>query len=360
MPVNYSPDLRLRELEKLLLNTMHYPENCKKDSYRGVWTKQELAERISELFDLPRVLTTKTIENDLKKMEEDYNAPIDKKDIYLPSYKGSSQGKNVKKVGYFYYDTEKTIFSNNNLTQEDLKNLRSVVEMLKQFKGFRYFEDIGVLIDKLELKASKNKNSSIIFETVDSFSGLEYIEYIAKAIKEKQVLKIKYQPFYEKDYKTYTIHPYQLREFNNRWFVLAHTEEFEERKLGVYGLSRIIEIPTFLASNYINEHQKLIENYFEHIIGVTNYLNSPVEHIIFEVFGTRARYVSTKPWHSSQKLIKENENSSLFSIDVKINNELLALILQFGEDLKVVEPLELVEIVQKKLLNSIKMYNEQP
>ena len=66
------------ELVKLLKNTMHYPENCKIEEYRGFWTKKELAEKISEIFDLERILSEKTIENDLKKMELDYNAPIKK------------------------------------------------------------------------------------------------------------------------------------------------------------------------------------------------------------------------------------------------------------------------------------------
>jgi len=357
MPVSYSPDLRLKELEKLFLNSMHYPESCQKEEYKGVWTKKELAIKISEIFDLERTITTKTIENDLKKMEEDYNAPIDKKDIYLPSWNGQANGRNVKKVGYFYYDINKTIWNNNNLSQTDLKNLRTVVDMLKQFKGFKYFEDVDVLVDKLELKASKNNHASIIFETIDEFTGLEHVDLIASAIKNSKVLKIKYQPFYESKPVTYTIHPYQLREYNNRWFVLAHTEEFEERKLGVYGLSRITEEPKLIVKTFIKTYTNLVKNYFKDIIGVTNFLDKNVEHIVFETYGMRANYIKTKPWHPSQQIVSETADSSTFSLDIKINNELIALILQFGLDIKILEPASLQNSIVAKLKKAAALYD---
>lgn len=357
MPVSYSPDLRLKELEKLFLNTMHYPEGCQKEEYKGVWTKQELAEKISEIFNLERTISTKTIENDLKKMEEDYNAPIDKKNIYLQGFKVKSNGTNVKKIGYFYYDTEKTIFNNNNLSQADLKNLRTVVDMLKQFKGFKYFEDVDVLVDKLELKASKNNHASIIFETIDEFTGLEHVDLIASAIKNSKVLEIKYQPFYENKPATFTIHPYQLREYNNRWFVLAHTEEFEERKLGVYGLSRIIEEPKLIGKTFIKSHTNLVKNYFKDIIGVTNFLDKNIEHIIFESYGIRANYIKTKPWHPSQQIVSETADSCTFSLDIKINNELIALILQFGLDIKIIAPASLQNLIIDKLKKAVDIYD---
>jgi predicted DNA-binding transcriptional regulator YafY len=357
MPVSYSPDLRLKELEQLLLNTMHYPEGCQKEEYKGVWTPEELAEKISELFDLKKTISTKTIVNNLKKMEVDYNAPIDKKDIYVPSWNGKANGKNVKKVGYFYYDTTKTIFSNNNLSQADLKNLRTVVDMLKQFKGFKYFEDVDVLVDKLELKASKNNHASIIFETIDEFTGLEHIDIIASAIKNSKVLKIKYQPFYESKPVTYTIHPYQLREYNNRWFVLAHTEEFEERKLGIYGLSRITEEPKLIAKTFIKTYTNLVKTYFKDIIGVTNFLDNKVEHIVFEAYGMRANYIKTKPWHPSQQIVSETADICTFSLDIKINNELIALILQFGLDIKILEPASLQNTIVDKLKKATELYD---
>jgi predicted DNA-binding transcriptional regulator YafY len=232
-----------------------------------------------------------------------------------------------------------------------------VVDMLKQFKGFKYFEDVDVLVDKLELKASKNNHASIIFETIDEFTGLEHIDLIASAIKNSKVLKIKYQPFYESKPVTYTIHPYQLREYNNRWFVLAHTEEFKERKLGVYGLSRITEEPTLIAKTFIKTYTNLVKTYFKDIIGVTNYLDNNVAHIVFEAYGMRANYIKTKPWHPSQQIVSETADTCTFSLDIKINNELIALILQFGLDIKILEPASLQNTIVDKLKKATALYD---
>lgn len=358
MPVSYSPDLRLKYLEKLLKDKSHYPEKCNVDEYRGYWTKEELAIKISEIFELTRTLSEKTIENDLKKMDIDYNAPIDKKIISLPSFKNNNQGKHVNKIAYFYFDDGKSIFDNNNLSKEDLKSLRTVVGMLKQFKGFKYFEDIDLLIGKLETKVTKSTFDQIIFDTLDEYSGSEHIDIVATAVKEKKALIINYKPFSESVEKTYTIHPYQLREYNNRWFVLAHTEEFSERKVGVYGLGRITKEPEFSNSpkGFNNEFAEQTATYFNDIIGVTNFLDKNVERIVFEVYGLRANYIVTKPWHQSQKLIEDTPDKKTFSINVKINPELIALILQFGKDLKILQPEELKITIANEFENAVQLY----
>lgn len=359
MPVNNSPDLRIRELDRLLSKKHHSPEGCNIAEYQGCWTKDELAKTVSENLDLGKIISTKTIENDIDKMEKHYGAPIDKKNIFLPSYNTSEsrKGKNVKKVGIFYWDRSRNIFNNNNLSKEEYNSLRSVIDILKQFKGLNNFEDVGSLIEKLEIKAVKSKSPSIFFETVDNYSGLEHVSILAHAIKKELVVSIQYQAFNEEESTTYTIHPYQLKEYKNRWFVLAYTEEFNERALGVYGLSRITQEPDYLHKNYKKPELKRIKKYFKDIIGVTNYENEPIEQIIFKATGNRRFYVKTKPWHSSQNIIEESTNSTLFSIHVKQNNELIAHILSFGKDVQIIEPPQLRDKIKALLSQAIKGYN---
>jgi len=357
MPVSYSPDIRIRELEKLFQNTQHYPEGTIFNDYNGLWTKKDLAEKISSVFDLKKIISEKTIENDLRKMEEDYNAPIEKRNVRVKVFTEDGEEKFVTKIAYYYYDTSISIFNNNNLGVKDLKNLRTVIGMLEQFKGFKHFEDISLLIDKLEIKSFKNTKPDIFFDTVDSYTGIEHIDSIAKAVKEKKTLKIKYKPFDSKSAVELTIHPYQLREFNNRWFVLASTDEYKERNLGIYGLGRILEEPQKLNIKFLNVKPELINNYFKDIIGVTNFIDKQVENIKFEIFGNRAFYVKTKPWHPSQQIVANNKDSKIFTLRVKINNELIALILSYSNDIKILSPDNLKEIIQEKLKQAMVLYD---
>ena len=357
MPDNQSPDLRIRELDKLLKNKFHRPEGCQTSDYAGIWTKQELAETVSQNLDLDRIISTKTIENDLKKMEKYYNAPIDKKDIFLPKFnEKTNELRNVKKIGYFYLDNSEGIFNNNNLTISELSSLRKVIELLKQFKGLQNFEEIEHLLNKLEIKVTKSKNPTIFFDTVDDYTGHHHVTTIANAINKKIPISIAYKAFNEHQTKTYTLHPYQLIEFNNRWFVLAATEEFSD-SLGVYGLSRIEREPEYLPTPFKKAISEEIKMYFKDIIGVTHLKEAPLEQIIFKAFKGRAAYIKSKPWHTSQNIIEEQEEHTTFSIHVKQNKELIAHILSFGGDVQVLQPKTLKKEVHKQLTKALRHYD---
>ena len=52
-------------------------------------------------------------------------------------------------------------------------------------------------------------------------------------------------------------------------------------------------------------------------------------------------YIDTKPFHGSQKKIEITEKFTLISLDVKVNYELESKILQHGEKIQVLEPIDL-------------------
>ncbi|MBA4155693.1 WYL domain-containing protein, partial [Flavobacterium sp.] len=59
-----------------------------------------------------------------------------------------------------------------------------------------------------------------------------------------------------------------------------------------------------------------------------------------------------KPIHGSQK-IKDN----ILTIQVKLNYELESLILSFGENMKILEPIDLKHNIIKRLKNTINEYS---
>ena len=358
MPISNSPDIRIKKYDELFKGTFERsslpPNSYIFNDYNidGIWTKEELAEVISDILEMDRVISTRTVSNDLKKLDKEYKAPIESKKMKVVN----KDGKEVNNMVFFYWDKEKGVFNNNNLSADDLEKLRSVTSILEQFKGFTYFEDVSNLIDRLENKISKIETPEIFFETVDDLVGIDKIDDIARAIKGKKVLKIEYKVFGETDNMILTVHPYQLREYNNRWFLLAYTEEFKERKIGTYGLDRIQKIEIIHNKKIRLTDKKITASYFKDIIGVTNYLDKEVEEIIFEVKKPRSNYVITKPWHTSQKIKRETDNSVVFSINVKQNKELESLILSFGSDIVVKAPKSLMDKISNKLIDTIKLY----
>ncbi len=341
MPVKTKQIARYRIIDECLSNKKHIPSTSDNPEDIGIWSLDDLMDAVKEKLDAD--VSDRTIKDDLKQMRDNidlaYYAPI----------------ANKYGVGYYYDDTKEKPYR---ITQiplgpAEISALQQVIELLHQFKGFRYFEDAEGLIFNIEEKVNRSEFSDVQFDVLPDYRGLEFIDPIKKAINQQKVLKMTYKAFYEETEIPRHIHPYLLKEYNNRWFVYAYTNEYKGE--GVYGLDRIIKLET-TNKRYKKPNKKKIINYFKDIIGVTNLEDREIEDIIIRLTRERANYLITKPIHKSQKIIKENKNFVWFQFRLKPNNELTALFLSFGKDAVVEKPKSLALEIKKILEDTLSQY----
>lgn len=202
MPVNRNALIRYRTID-----------NCLRNKYRQ-WTLDDLIEACSEaLYEyegIDKGVSRRSVQMDLQMMRSEklgYNAPI----IVLD------------KKYYTYEDPDYSI-TNIPLTDQDLGKLTEVVEILRQFKGFTHFNELNGMVQRLEdrIHTAKTKQAPIIdLEKNDNLKGLEWIDAIYQAILKKKAISLTYQSFKAREANTFTFHPYFLKEYRNRWFVLG-------------------------------------------------------------------------------------------------------------------------------------------
>lgn len=323
MPLNKNALIRYRTIDK-----------CLQNKYRQ-WTLEDLIEACSDAlyeFEGKKVsISKRTVQLDIQTMRSEklgYNAPIE---VYDKKF-------------YRYADEDFTI-TDIPLTETDMNVLTETVEMLKQFKDFSLFSEVSDIIQRLEDKiyVEKTNNQPIIhFDRNESLKGIHFLETLYQAILKKIVLKIEYQSFKSREPRTYTFHPYLLKEFNNRWFLVGKHDA--DSPLINFALDRMIKVDFDLNIPYLEEHIDADE-YYKDVIGVTVNQGNRAENVVFWVDNANAPYVKTKPLHSSQKIVEEQENGTVFQIKVKPNLELERMILGFGDSLEVISP--------KKLRNRI-------
>ena len=172
-------------------------------------------------------------------------------------------------------------------------------------------------------------------------------------MKKKHPVQLHYIPFDAQEIIT-LFHPYILKEYNNRWFVYGHSDCFNNN--GVYALDRIMAIEMKYLNSFKEANAKIISTYFNNIIGVTN-TGNPVEEIIFTVCTPRCKYVNSKPFHESQRILKHNASYTRYVLKLRINNELIASLLSFGPDLIVEEPLILATEMARLTAKMYKNYH---
>ncbi len=196
---------------------------------------------------------------------------------------------------YYLYDDPDYSITNIPLTDQDLGKLTEVVEILRQFKGFNHFQELSGMVQRLENKiysAKTNQEPVIDFEKNDNLKGLEHIETLYQAIIKKCAVTICYQSFKAREANTFHFHPYYLKEYRNRWFVIGINKK--NAPIMNLALDRIISIES-CDIRYVAKQNFNLTAYLNDVIGVTVNQNGVPEKVVIHADNQTAPYIITKP-----------------------------------------------------------------
>ncbi|HWY36404.1 MAG TPA: WYL domain-containing protein, partial [Nitrosopumilaceae archaeon] len=224
-------------------------------------------------------------------------------------------------------------------------------------KGFGYFQELNNMVTRLEDKLYKQQHkgkSYIDFEKNDLLKGLQHIDPLHKTILNKRTIEITYQSFKAKLPQLIVFYPYLLKEYRNRWFLLG-----ANRKGKVTMILALDRIEHFTENDTEKYHKAAfdVSNYFDNVIGVSKMPSQIAQTIILKITKEHAPYIITKPLHPSQKILKEDEGGTIFSIEVIWNFELEREILGFGEHIKVLSPKRLSGKIQSRFKKTLDTYD---
>lgn len=333
MAVNKNALIRYKTIDK-----------CLQNNFRD-WTLDDLikacSDALNEYEGKDMDVSKRTIQLDIQIMRSDklgYNAPIV---VYDRKF-------------YRYEDPDYSIV-NIPVTDKDIKVMSEAIQLLKQFKDFSLFKEMDGVLQRLEdsVYSSQQNNRPIIhLDKNEQLKGLEFIDVVYEAIQYKMVIAVTYRSFFALKSSVMTVHPQLLKEYNNRWFLLAIHNE----KHLTLALDRIISIEKVKTVPYRDLH---IDGdvYYKDVVGVT-VTHARAERIQFWIDKKNAPYVITKPFHKSQRIIEEHEDGVIFNVFVQINFELERMILGFGDAIEVLKPEKLRTRILNKLNASVQHYNE--
>lgn len=324
-------------------------DKCLQNRYRQ-WTLDDLIEACSDtLYEYEGKdsnVSKRTIQLDIQLMRSDklgYNAPIE---VYDKKY-------------YRYENPEFTI-TDIPLNESDMNVLTETVEMLKQFKDFSLFSELGGIIQRLEDKiyTEKTHQPAIIhLDKNDQLKGLVHLDSLYQAILKKMVLNINYQSFKASKSEVITFHPFILKEYNNRWFLVG--KKIKNGHIVTLALDRIIDFEYDSKIEFIEDTFDG-DAYYKNTIGVTVLDEKFVSNIVLKVDNKTAPYVLTKPLHCSQKLQQTLADGAItIELQVHQNYELERLILGFGDSIQVLAPISLKRRMKEKFQNGLDLYKSQ-
>lgn len=277
------------------------------------------------------------------------------------AYMESSKGWNAPIKRYYeghrcYYRYEDVNFSINkrDFSEAELNTLDEALIMLNRFNGEAGFDWVSEFVANFEDKLGRKKNTKAVigYEKNPFLTGINYLSVLYNYIVNKQVVKIAYQHF-TKGEMNYIMHPYYLKQYNNRWFLFGITEQVKD-VLTNLPLDRITSIE--LANiPYIPNTTFDFEEYFEDVVGVSVPREGEPLNVLLKFDKKRYPYVVTKPLHPSQKEI-DRENC-IIQLNVFLTPELESLIFSFGDHVEVLQPTILREAFREKTQKLLEKYN---
>jgi len=340
MPTNKNALIRYKYLDRLLSDYHHF------------YDIHDLTEKVNDMLyedGFPEV-TQRCIEKDINTLEyAPFSAPIER------FYKS---GKRC-----IHYENRSFSIFKKEISREEQNLLREVLSTIGQFDGldnFGWLEDfkIGLRIEERRqiISFSNNKyltNSNLLGKLFDIISN-------------EVVIKLSYHTFSDETIRSIDFHPYLLKQYNDRWFLLGAADS--DQKMLTFALDRIDKVEPLPEKKYIECPEDIYER-FDDIVGVTLYEDREVEHIIFWVSDYSKDYIITKPIHESQKSLRNNAidtllkkypnigSGGIFSIDCIPNYELIRELCSFGKELIVLEPSSIKDEIFKRISLMVKEYS---
>ena len=192
----------------------------------------------------------------------------------------------------------------------------------------------------------------IILEEIPS--SQDYLRTIINAMKEGKMLEMEYQKFKDSQKFRVVIAPYCVKLFKQRWYVAGKPSDAQKPK--IYALDRIHELLQ-TRRNFIIPEKFDAKDYFYNWFGIVHDdINYKPETIRLKVWDKQRNYFTTLPLHHSQKEIEHHDDWSIFEYFMAPTWDLEQELLQYNDNVEVLEPQSLRDQMIEHAGNILELY----
>lgn len=201
------------------------------------------------------------------------------------------------------------------------------------------------------LNESTDLRDRILFEKIPS--SQKWLPVIVNAMRDGKAVEITYQSFWRDEANTFTLHPYCLKLFKQRWYVLGMSDGYtspriyalDERMIDVIPLKRALKKPAkFDAADFFSKY-----------FGVT-LDDRKASTVRIRVAAGQVKYLESLPLHDSQVLVERTPEYSIFEYHLVPTYDFRQEILRHGPDMEVLEPEDFRNEVKDAVAQMYKNY----
>jgi len=225
------------------------------------------------------------------------------------------------------------------ISQNEMENMnfQRMIEAFDMFNSLNLAQDLTPFIH-LEKRRPQG---------TDNLYGLLH------AIKNKLQIKFSYQKFWEDEITERTAEPYALKEFKNRWYILA--KDSKDGNIKSFALDRLTNLDITKRKFESPKTYNIEENY-RYCFGIIRPNHEEPQEIILSFDPFQGKYIKTLPLHNTQEVLVDTEDELQIKLKLCITLDLIMELLSFGNNMKVLSPKSLITEIKKTHERAFRQY----
>lgn len=249
--------------------------------------------------------------------------------------------------------------------QRDLKDIESIFEVEIKFdfrrKIYAINEDESSEMSQRRmealdvfnaLKIGESSSKSIHFEKRKP-QGTENLHGLLHAIKNQRQISFTYQKYWEVELTHRTVEPYALKEFRNRWYVLA--KDLKDQQVKSFAFDRLTELE--INKKRFQPQQNFdVNEYYKFCFGIISPSDHELQEVILSFDPFQGKYIKSLPLHETQEVLVDNEKEVRIKLKIYLTHDFLMEILSHGENVKVIQPASLISSLKHSYKNALRHY----
>ncbi len=249
--------------------------------------------------------------------------------------------------------------------QRDLNDIRLLFNFDVQYDPsqkvyFIYFDEQAELNERI-LEAFETFNALNISDRLSGHihfekrkpRGTENLYGLLHAIKNKVHIKFTYQKYWENELTERMVKPYALKEFKNRWYVLAN--DLKDNKVKSFALDRLSGLEITKMKFQIPENFN-VNVHYKYCFGIISPNGHKPKEVILSFDPFQGKYIKSLPLHETQEILIDNKQEVRIKLTVFLTHDFFMELLSHGEHLRVIQPAGLINDLKSALKNALKLY----
>lgn len=218
------------------------------------------------------------------------------------------------------------------------------------------------------LQDSRGLTERVVYEEIPS--GNRYLLQVLEAMRENRVLRVCYQDFYDPEPREVLLHPWLVRVFKKRWYIVGPmentsdgeepTELTNQGDIRRYALDRIERMET-TEKTFTMPAMFSAEEYFSDAFGIiVENEEYAVETIRLKVYETNHRrdYLRSLPLHWTQQETEQHSDYSIFEMRLAPTYDFIQELLSMGEEVEVLSPDYVTEEMKWRISEMMARYGK--